>query len=89
MSGGHDPTGDGLSGTNLSPRTSIISHPCGEAGNGSNRSGSGRSANVPISDEAPRGRGTIGPSSHGQTVGHRRGDGRVRKKEALCQPIRT
>jgi two-component system chemotaxis response regulator CheY len=49
----HQPTGDVLPGASLSPRTSIISHPCGEVGNGSSLSGSGRSANVPISDEAP------------------------------------
>ena len=64
-------------GTSLSPRTSIISYPCGEVYNALSFSGSGRSPNVPISDEARRGRGKVRPCHHGQeTVGHRRCDSR-------------
>jgi len=48
-----------------SPSISIISYPSGEIGNASNLSGSGRSANMPISDEAPKGGGKVRPSHHG------------------------
>ncbi len=75
----HDLTRDHRSRTCLHPHTAIPSHPYDEARANAGRSGSGRWANMPISDEASKGCETVRSSHHKQAVRDRRCVCRVRE----------
>jgi hypothetical protein len=75
----HDPTGDRHAIICLPPGTAILSYSYNDVCADASRSGSGRWANMPISDEASKGCETVRSSHHGQAVRDRRCVCRVRE----------